>query len=1082
MSGSTMLKKVLPVLLVLVILIVAGAVVSGALEKEKATPNISDRDSVYVSIEEDGKKFEVTKGEMYDELKNSVGLSSLVTLLNKEILKQEKNAEGINYFDAVKDEDIQAEIDEAIYGEDVNVEDLTEEEKAEKLQDYKDTMFESYGFKSDDVYSEEYVSHYRLVLAKENYAKDQLAKEIAEQDAKAEADKDEKPYFDKDKVNEYYSDNYYKSYWALVIPFATEKEAENALLQIGVVAHDDVWYGFEYVEKVEGSGIYEVKRNEKALTPAEVVEKFVQLYNIYSNKQALVEGVDYTKVDVTANVTALKELALKLTKTVEEKGSIDELVTEIKAKIAEVEAVVSTKGYSTKNLTTAIEAVVSTSGKLAAEADETEKAKLQTQLEKDAKNFNSKVKTYSEYNYVFNQTNEESDLFFDYDKLSAINSTLPNKLNNTYKAFKPFATDKEDASFNEDPNNSSVQAWYTDESLTLTESSKTFVVYVLKIADIAVPELDSVRDEIIAELTEEALTSSYIETKMAALRENYQLTIYDSVLDKDYAQSMNSYKVTHEESEDESSENIAKVVFSTYEKLSVNSKKEFKAAKKANGAVYVKENGVYETVKKYSADTEYFKLVENGTKEISTSEFYTAMEKLYGMTVALSELTYQRFIYNEVLNIYKDMETGKWLDAEKRDEYIENIETSRINFLAGGYASYGYSPATMSWEEFMVALYGVKDEKELAESYLYSDIIADYTQILNNIVRVDEEGEFVNSNYTELLASDAWKLYEAKMEKLVKDYYNVKGIHFLVSKYESVKAAATGGTPVNPEEWADEDKELAKELIANVYAYLNAKPGTYADTLKEIVNAFAAAPYYIEGEAPAIYDEEGNAVAYTLSFAGVTIDVAKYKTAGLFVKYEDLGSFVNGTMVEPFDKAVKAIYDQDMADNVTDRITVLETPIETEYGFHLYINLSSQKVATYESNEIKVNEDGSWEYVYVDEEKTEHATVERVYPQLYEIRLYAKDSQSEELTSGAQTAIASYYTSLAKEVTGTYFTYICQYEDLAELITDASFTSLPSFTKADLDRIIDLNVESWYESNLTILESGDELVIRGKSN
>ena len=48
MSGSTMLKKVLPVLLVLVILIVAGAVVSGALEKEKATPNISDRDSVYV--------------------------------------------------------------------------------------------------------------------------------------------------------------------------------------------------------------------------------------------------------------------------------------------------------------------------------------------------------------------------------------------------------------------------------------------------------------------------------------------------------------------------------------------------------------------------------------------------------------------------------------------------------------------------------------------------------------------------------------------------------------------------------------------------------------------------------------------------------------------------------------------------------------------------------------------------------------------------------------------------------------------------------------------------------------------------
>ena len=68
-----------------------------------------------------------------------------IQLVHKTIFKTEKNGEVVSYFDAVKEDDIKAEIDEAIYGEDVKVEDLTAEEKEEKVKEFLDSMFKSYG-------------------------------------------------------------------------------------------------------------------------------------------------------------------------------------------------------------------------------------------------------------------------------------------------------------------------------------------------------------------------------------------------------------------------------------------------------------------------------------------------------------------------------------------------------------------------------------------------------------------------------------------------------------------------------------------------------------------------------------------------------------------------------------------------------------------------------------------------------------------------------------------------------------------------------------------------------------------------
>lgn len=1079
MNGSTMAKKILPVLLAVVILIVIGAIGSSVLGKEKLTPSVTEADKIYISIDEDGKTYSVTKGEMYDELKNTVGLSSMVTLVNKTILKTEKNGEGVSYFEAVKEDDIKAEIDEAIYGEDVKVEDLTAEEKEEKVKEFLDSMFKSYGYKADDVYATIISDHYRLILAKKAYASDQLAKSIAEQNAKAEADESGKTegYFEDDKISEYYGDNYNKQYWGIIVPFATTAEAENALQQLGVMIDrtSDAWYHIDRQETVEGSGIYENKLGE-VLTVEEVVETFIKLYNmVYGHTveggKVLVDGKDYEIVDVTTHVETLTTLATSLKAKFENNEDFAEIVKSLKDEIAALEVVLKAKGYSTASITSVLEKFISKNESYTAAESEGKEA-LKAECVELIEDLSEVIAKVSKKAYVFNKENNESPLYYDYDKLSGYNSTLPNKFNNTYTSYYAFATANTSASLNKKP------TWYSHDYLSLTNNSKTFYAFALKISEIATPTLEDVKDEIIEKLTEEALTESYIETKIAQLRENYDVVIYDSSIENDYVSSMTSYAVNHEANKEESSELVAELSANTYEKIEVANKKAFKAAKKANKGLYVYNNGLYEVAEKYAENTVYYVCKKGDKLTVSTEDLFKAMEETYGMTIALSEVIYKKFLYNTEFNKYKDMVTGEWLDSDKRDEYINDIETQRINFLAGGYASYGYDPSVMSWEEFLVALYGVKNEQELGDSYLYNDIIADYTALLNFITQTDDEGEYVNS-YKDALASGAWELYTKKMEAAIADYFNVKGIHFLVSKYEDPSVAATGGNPVDPAEWTENDKELAKQLIAEVYEYLNAAKGTYATKLQNVVSAFNASPYLVDGQSPVIYDKDGNEVKYDLTFGDVTIDVAKYKSAGLFVKFEDLGSFVNGTMVENFNDAVKAIYDADMKDGLTNRITVLETPIETEFGFHLYINLSSAKIATYDSYKVTVNEEGAWEYVYEDDAKTIHAVEERVYPQLYEILIYTKDSLSEELTSGASTAIASYYTKVAEEISGSYFTYICQYQDLVAVVAENGISDLASYDKADLERMIKLNIESWYENNLERLESGDENIIRG---
>ena len=73
-----------------------GAITS--IKRTKDNPVFSDKDAVYLTASEDNNTYTVNKGEVYDDLKESVGLSTLINEVNKVLLKE--------YYNKVTDEDL----------------------------------------------------------------------------------------------------------------------------------------------------------------------------------------------------------------------------------------------------------------------------------------------------------------------------------------------------------------------------------------------------------------------------------------------------------------------------------------------------------------------------------------------------------------------------------------------------------------------------------------------------------------------------------------------------------------------------------------------------------------------------------------------------------------------------------------------------------------------------------------------------------------------------------------------------------------------------------------------------------------
>ena len=151
-------------------------------------------------------------------------------------------------------------------------------------------------------------------------------------------------------------------------------------------------------------------------------------------------------------------------------------------------------------------------------------------------------------------------------------------------------------------------------------------------------------------------------------------------------------------------------------------------------------------------------------------------------------------------------------------------------------------------------------------------------------------------------------------------------------------------------------------------------------------------------------------------------------------------------MVEQFNDAVKAIWDKDMKDGKTNRATVSE-PIETKFGYHVYVNLASNTLSYIEKS--SVGEGDNKHDVY------------RYLPTIGEIR---GNVQENKLSSSVTSAITKYYNNYANELKGTYFISVLQYNAINELI--ATYTTTGAASKENVENFLGLYVDYVFETNL----------------
>lgn len=266
MNSSQIAKRTIPVLII-VLVIIGAAVLASVLKKEKLAPNISNPDSVYLSTTEDGRTYDILNSFMYEELKNNVGLETILKKVDKYLLEKLIKEDGKSYYEFITEEEIEEAIDEAAFKS--GKEDLTEDEIEEGYEDYYNAMYISSGLRTKEAVAD----YHRLELARKLFGSDKLHEEIEEADRKAENDSTELPYFKESQYEAKHKADYLSSYWAIIIPFKSAKAAEHALAQVGLKADLDSKSG-------NYSNLVWIDSEERA-TANEIALAFIEMYNTF---------------------------------------------------------------------------------------------------------------------------------------------------------------------------------------------------------------------------------------------------------------------------------------------------------------------------------------------------------------------------------------------------------------------------------------------------------------------------------------------------------------------------------------------------------------------------------------------------------------------------------------------------------------------------------------------------------------------------------------------------------------------------------------------------------------------------------
>ncbi|MCK9470565.1 MAG: hypothetical protein WC006_04920 [Bacilli bacterium] len=415
-----------------------------------------------------------------------------------------------------------------------------------------------------------------------------------------------------------------------------------------------------------------------------------------------------------------------------------------------------------------------------------------------------------------------------------------------------------------------------------------------------------------------------------------------------------------------------------------------------------------------SKKTDKFLVAKTDLKEYNADELFTAMNRNYGISSAISEIEFNRFLDNLDINTVYSFKDKKVLDSTKWTIIQQSIKDEKSNFEDDMYAENGY-PAKIGWAKFIKEVYGANSDLELERFFLFQDVKDTYAKKLAGL-----EGATVSD--------PRWVFYKDQMDKMVAEYFNVTGVHLLITVNDA------NSNPVNPEDWTAEQVELAKDFYTQVMDYINNEEITddASKKIQNVQNAFNRAPYFVAG-VPAESQPVVDGVSYT--FNG--IEVSKFKSAGLVGLFQDLGTFTNGRMVKEFNDAAKAIWD---ANDDSEEIVVYGSTkdengdyeyLVTDFGYHVYVNTKTTPIVEYA--------DG------------------KVLPTLEDAIEYIKDNNSSKLTSRLKTALSTYFKPIYTELSSNNKLQLVSYKALKDLDVTIHHDD---FTVNDYVRFLELTIET----------------------
>lgn len=850
MNLKVLSKRVLPIIIALAIIIVLAITLS-LISTDRKAPLIEDKDGTYLTI--DG--IEVSNEAVYKDLRFNYGINTLVSIIDKDLLKVVKNSNDVSYYDAVTQEQIDEAVEKAIFP---NGRTGVTEDDDKTILTWENNQYVSNGLRNQ----EDIDASYRLTLAKRAYAKAIIAA-------------DDETVKDSD-ISSYYSNNYKKAYWAVVIKFDTLVEAENALNQLGVKSKD--------VEVTVGGTTRTVKKWVWAETDAELNEEEV--------KQTHIDLYNYT-VSHTA------------------------------------------PGYPNND---------NPANNLVLGAD---------QYTVDA----GKI--------VFNTTKDSDEdspknlFYYTTERLNALSSSLTTAVN-SLSNYLVSGTDLE-KTYLVAPR-AAGSAYYFAMKLNFVDP-----VVLYEDGEIANQEL---REEIISAIVESKVTESLIKTKMAELRKEKGILIYDPLIEANY---ISGFDTTH------------------------------KKSKKSSSTVVATVNGV----------------------DYTAQDLFDAMSKLYGVasgyTQYLREMLF-RSEYNTIYNVDEEkvLDNKAWNDLKDQIDYLK---TSFANGSFGVDASYG-------WDNFLRDYNNVESEKALLIDLLYDKVFTEYT---NTITDTNQE-----------LWDD---VYLPNMQTIQDDYLNATGIHLLIHKQDKE------GSLVDPSEWSANDKALAEELYDLVLAEVKTqRPDKYQSYLETVfTKEYQNAPKFLPGVNQDVASQPVHSETsdwYKLDAADYKL--SKFKTAGLLVKFETLSSIKAGQMVKPFEDAVRQIWDESEAANTFGDYKVVYDKtygdyIVTEFGYHLYVNLTT-------ANRTTITVSG------VD-------TIVQL-PAYADVLAYEGNpvdgEEDRELTTLETRQITEFYSPIRSEITGNTYKTLRISEMLLSKAADVSYAD--STLNGVYNKILEINISNSYET------------------